>query len=1203
MTISSAGVFTEGGVLVRTLWAAVDNHDKANDPASFWDGRLDDRSVAPSGTYKVKKLQHSVTYTMEGYVGNTSPDHVDNLEYHMHGTPMVDMTITAAGEMYFGHGYDERWNTMHVATEDNIQEAKYVLFLGNRTAYNSPICICNDNDRVYWVRFGPGAGAFIWANTTDDFQWPDPTGFPNPGVKDRVHYPVHGVEEPGGGGLPATIDTALILENEFIYDIAVQLSGNFLFASRDKAGGGYKIQTVHKTTGEKLQENASLGFTFLRGIAINPVDGSLWACNSGSSTTVCNRISKLTADGSGVLTLTGLHITTGLQNAQGIEVSPDGSYLLVTDGGTSQQIKAFNTSDGSVKSAWATSGVLGTAGGYATDPTVTNTKFMFVKAVGGFQNITGGWIAFSSDSSFWVGDSGNFRALHFSAGNSPAYVERIAWIPAFYAVHVCRGDHTRVFSDYLEWDIDYSIPMGIDNGSWTLARNWSYIIPSADGEYPYYSFASLKWVGVYSNGRTYCFHRSNLVGFRVFELDPVNGLRNTGVGVTFQGNAYVDANMDMWYWTVNDGGQTGGPIELRKNPLVGFDGSHNPSWQFDHFDVSTWPAVLTIPNGTLPPQFPTIHENLNHSRNFVEQLSNGVIPVHNPHSLEGNAAGDHVGGILFATGESRFTAHPATPRNFGQPFLTYPEAPYFTTANLANIVGISAGVDDLGGGSAFWLPGHAHFFCQYAGENWGNNQTNFIYHYHESGLLVNMVGEAAPYFADNRLSYPKMVDEGEIDITQFEPNLPNARTSFKGCRLLAGNAFNGGLAFANGKYYLYENDEWYHGGIMRWCIEDLDTIAITEQTVNWNSASYAPVVNPFDMLSGLPFDQIEVPDGAGGWHRNLPNDTSGNISVGPWLRIYTNSTQPNPFKSPDIAMTIAGITQDFVLYKDFPARAINRNWALEMEIFQGSVTFPTVQFEILDAQDRKILTLTNAFHPTAGPFNLWINGPANGFTVGIANVLSLGAYQRFINTMRDLTVRVNLSTGKLSVRYGPYIRTDIDPFDPAATLSTPARFRMVVPPNTGWFIDLAKLNFVDVGTSFSATGSMSSHATLQGTPIIQRVKMISYQFEKISNNSTWSERAQLFDVDTGDAINLTTSVDDIVVTLRDPFTGADVLTGGFTEGTTFLLPGDDGGFGWTFELAQMRALEAKTYEVGVYIDFGTERAQIIIGRLPVVRGL
>ena len=213
-------------------------------------------------------------------------------------------------------------------------------------------------------------------------------------------------------------------------------------------------------------------------------------------------VAEFRADAFGNLTPTGVTIT-GLQSALAIAVSPSGSRVLVADGGSSQQIKAFVASTGAVDTSWAVRGTLGDAGGYANGAAISNTRYLFLCNCGFEQGVgVGCYIAYvPADGSFWFGDPGNRRSLHFSAGNSPSFIEHIAYIPGFYSNNVCKNDPTRVFAGFVEYKIDYTKPLAANNGSWTYANNWSYGVDSINVQNdPYTNF---RWAGTYSNGRTY----------------------------------------------------------------------------------------------------------------------------------------------------------------------------------------------------------------------------------------------------------------------------------------------------------------------------------------------------------------------------------------------------------------------------------------------------------------------------------------------------------------------------------------------------------------------------------------------------------------------------------------------------------------------------------------------------------------------------
>src|SRR5215475_8776292 len=125
--VSSAGVFDNNDRLVRTLWSAQTNDPRVANPAAAWDGTLDDLSVAPTGTYNIKVLTGSTSYTWDGVVGNSCPNHspdaTDNnllLRYLQGTTVMWSMTITDAGDVFYCNAYHEKNSTVFFTTTSDM---------------------------------------------------------------------------------------------------------------------------------------------------------------------------------------------------------------------------------------------------------------------------------------------------------------------------------------------------------------------------------------------------------------------------------------------------------------------------------------------------------------------------------------------------------------------------------------------------------------------------------------------------------------------------------------------------------------------------------------------------------------------------------------------------------------------------------------------------------------------------------------------------------------------------------------------------------------------------------------------------------------------------------------------------------------------------------------------------------------------------
>ena len=169
---------------------------------------------------------------------------------------------------------------------------------------------------------------------------------------------------------------------------------------------------------------------------------------------------------------------------------------------STQQVKALNSN--TLSPLWT----LGQSGGYLTNSTVANDKFAF-KDITGFSYSP--YLAYAPDGSFWVGDAGNYRALHFSA--SRTFIERIMFLQNTYSSTVDPNDSTRVFANYLEFKIDYSKPLDNGkNGSWELKRNWGPGFNSRQFGGDFDPTERLRKIVTLSNGRTYGILRSTKTG-------------------------------------------------------------------------------------------------------------------------------------------------------------------------------------------------------------------------------------------------------------------------------------------------------------------------------------------------------------------------------------------------------------------------------------------------------------------------------------------------------------------------------------------------------------------------------------------------------------------------------------------------------------------------------------------------------------------
>jgi hypothetical protein len=1023
LPISSAGVFDSSGRLVRNLWSAKRNDPRISNPAAAWDGTVDTfppggLEIAPTGTYTIKVLRHNMRYQWDGTVGNTSPNHVDNMFYHNEGTAICDMEITDSGDMYYCTLYNERWPCCHVTTTANPQVMNYPVLIGSRTTYASQSACCTDGTLAYFNYTPPGSTsvAIYGIKVADRTIWPFAFGT----VYGEFNFAI---------GINHT--------NRDITSLAVQKSGSYLFAS---AATLDSLKVYNKTTGEELHSLVGT-YNAIGALATNPVTGDLWAVYSPGGV-LANTIIKLSVDGAGNPTPSGVSITVVNGSIISLAVSPDGSTLLAVDNGVAQQVRAFNTSDGSVKTVWGTSGTLGSNGGYASTPVVTNTRFMF-KCMSHFGG-TDGYVAYAPDGSFWLGDSGNERSLHFSSGNSPTYIEQIAFNGGFYSCQVDWSDHTRVTVNFLEFQIDYDFDeITPTNGSWTLLNNWGFLFAND----PNNTYTRLEFIGTYSNGRRYAsVYDVGLGQNRIWELTST-GTRDTGV--TFPRGQYIDADFnrnDLYHVGTGIGTWR---VKLDQVAFAGFDGSHNPSWGATTnlmtsvlLDFGKFPVPQTDPNFRVP----------------TEGTSNGVIPV--VHTFGdtpgiGNDCG-RCGGLDLTTGAIRYDTWPQSPRLPNQLTLTWPEAPFFSCATT------------LGGGPHFYIPHDNNFFTSYRGEEWGNNQTAMFYHWHESGLLLDMFGVAAPYFAAESLMFPR----GHTIIPAIGAptvGVPNRIMSFKGMAGLSGNFAWGGLGKVNGVYYIYVSDEWYHG-LQRWSCRGIETVVQTSTIVNWVSGSYVPFSDPTDMLEGLPYASTNVPNLSGGWTRN-PTTNSG--PGHPLWQITTNDIICDPHRSPDLTVIFSAVNvSNFTISKPIP-RVGSGNWTIDSRVYLvngfrdslGHSDNTELFIDVVDNTGKVIVRLVSYFS--------FQEGDAGGLRVNNVKISTETGFIQDWRTLsgaeRSLVIKYISSTGKIQVIYdgGTAQTLDAGVLEVGAAPGSPATFRLLGQAGaTGGgvspVVSLTKLNYTEV---------------------------------------------------------------------------------------------------------------------------------------------
>ena len=434
--------------------------------------------------------------------------------------------------------------------------------------------------------------------------------------------------------------------------------------------------------------------------------------------------------------------------------------LWIADGGSSQQLKHFDRQGRPGR-------VIGQPGGYQRDPAVAADKLCFDGRDVAEQTA----LAVAPDGALWVVDTCNHRMLRFAttgllAGSSDA---QVAYLPAVYTATVDHGRPRRVFANFLEFDVDSAAPLQ-PGRSWTLVRNWRAGLPSMLRDDPslHGAWGGFVSVETLANGRTYGLLQ--LQGRMVIvELPPSGPLRVVKVLAPPPPRTTAKVlyeNGDLGYALTGPTTQA-----VMRLPLNGFDSAGDPVWATEPVRVATVPTLPGTPYyrgafSGMPPRFPVTGSG---NVVFFDQ------------SVVGNE-GFHLGAAAPGGNGWLWQASPSGALDGRGSFQTK---------------AVDGSINY--GGNAVWASGR-HIVYGYHGEfykdlqNGKVGQANQFMHFDESGLFLGQFGQAS-----TRPSSP--AQEG-----------------------LSGNAFSPTLVRAQGRLYLFHNDESSHGGVHRWRIDGWDSL-------------------------------------------------------------------------------------------------------------------------------------------------------------------------------------------------------------------------------------------------------------------------------------------------------------------------------------------------------------------------------------------
>jgi len=444
----------------------------------------------------------------------------------------------------------------------------------------------------------------------------------------------------------------------------------------------------------------------------------------------------------------------------------------------SQQVKAFNIK--TLAPLWA----LGRSGGYSTSEVVYNDKFYWADNIFNYPTS----LAIQNDGSFWVLDYGNSRLLKFDKNRT--YVDYISYLGRFYDATIDLNNPTIAFASFKEYSIDYKKPL---HQSWKLINNWSFHVLPMNVQ----RRSEIGRVTTLSNGKRYMTCKENNA-IRIYELRPNYGLRNTGR--TLVNTGYTLFADGSYTTIINKGTSAAQNYIVTKYNLKGFDAANNPL--YDNGIVIGSTGVISFNDVQPIPFLYSRCQGIITKSGKIIMYGAYPIVVNNQPVQSGYNQGYHLGAIKLGATGFTWQTRKATYTNYQG---DYPTDGSFDVGN---------GVRYNAGSGVIVLD--SILFTQEHNEFWKQTQTNIWNVYSEKGLFIGQFGIAKP---------------------RNEVLSPNTVAPYG----MSGNGFAlSGVKLGN-DYYLYNNDESFHGGLHRWKVNistSTQTIPVTLNRVQKGLCAY-----------------------------------------------------------------------------------------------------------------------------------------------------------------------------------------------------------------------------------------------------------------------------------------------------------------------------------------------------------------------------
>ena len=767
---TSAGVYKNDSILIRTLWS--NERYAAGTYNKKWNGTDDYGNIitSPDATYKIKVLSNNVNYDwLGGSIGNTS-DSTTGVTRNKGGYHCMRGLAFVGNYGYYCTGYSE--GSPSLAKFNIAAPNTRILMVPANQNTGDINYVTTDGTKVYWGMYDSYSYTNSWVfgtNVSDDLDVNFSSGVPYSLVYGYKTY---------------NCISKLAQVGSHISGLTVQKTGNYLFVARVDLN---QLQVLNKTTGALVQ---TLTYTLPKGLSIDGSD-NLWMITNNTN------VSKYTVNTDGTLTTATLTLS-GLVAPLSTQVNTSGTQISITDGGNSQQVKFFSNLTGALINT------IGTANGYSSDANVANSKFYFSNIDNSTEGENGmlPFISFQSDDSYWVNEEGNFRVQHFNSSNT--YLNRIMALGSTYHVFTDFNNPSRMMSEFLEFEINYTIPTTASN--WTLKRNYGATVSRLVYDGPPSGITTL------SNGRAYGLMRKKnpTSDFELVEFSTTGTMRLSGQILSGFGNILCRDGAIQVFTELGDFT----PSSLTRYPLTGFDASNNPIWSSTgEFLMSAIKSDTAIGNTYFYPS------ESYHSTNKLVSFNTSSL-----RSTDGSVIshrGYHLG-ISYKGAVNTFLAK--TEKSNHRAYIgDYPDAGWFEEGNDVNAyAGGKVNIVDR------------NIITSYHGEFWKGSQTNKFNHYWDNGLAIGQFGTTG---RDN------WIDSGKMAGNVLTPAL---------------------IKIGNGdSLFMNLGDESATGGNHMWKITNLNSINEQVVTIPFPSAYTPEVVNYTDLLAGLPFNSKIIGSSAG----------------------------------------------------------------------------------------------------------------------------------------------------------------------------------------------------------------------------------------------------------------------------------------------------------------------------------------------------